>query len=90
MDKEEDQCSVIESKSDGTSRPKINNSATEKHSSKIRRRNVIEKINSSSRKENDFNCNNKCSEFSLDTEKAWTHGIIPKLPEILNINSPGN
>ncbi|XP_051158357.1 TBC1 domain family member 20 [Leptopilina boulardi] len=87
MNKEEDECSVIEPKADETSITKLNNCVHEKHSSKVRRRNVIEKISSSLIKENDFNYNNKSIEFSLDTEKAWINGI-PELPEILNIDSP--
>lgn len=88
MDKEEDEYSIIDSKANENSRLKLNNCLLDKHSSKVRRRNVIDKNNSSLSKDNDFNCN-KNIEFSLDREKAWIYDI-PKLPEISNIDSPGN
>ncbi|XP_043467109.1 TBC1 domain family member 20 isoform X1 [Leptopilina heterotoma] len=82
MDKEEDEYSVIDSKADENSRLFLNNCLLDKHSSKVRRRNVIDKNNSSLTENNDFNCN-KNIELSLDGEKAWIHDI-PKLPEISN------
>lgn len=91
MSTEEDELALIQTKV-GTSKPKSNtNSVADKKSLTVRRRNVIDTSDSSLNVvENGVDQSNRIYEMAMDTEKAWIDDALPEMPEILDLNSPGN
>ena len=94
MATEEDELALIQTNV-GTSISKSNSNAADKHSPKHRRRNDVNDVVETSNSllnalENDFNHSHKIYEIAMDTERAWIDDVIPRMPEITDINLPGN
>ncbi|XP_033208973.1 TBC1 domain family member 20 [Belonocnema kinseyi] len=87
MDTEEDKFTLIQTEV-RTSKSKVN-SAADKKSPTLRRRNVIDTSATwSDVVENGVDQSKIINEMALDTEKVWIADTVPQMPEIPDLNSP--